>query len=277
MLPNNLVNLVPHLRRIWSEIVIRVIPPTMMVSLLIALWYGLIWEFGFTEYVLPAPHNVAVMLLLQKLPMLMTHSMYTLSEAMGGFLIAIAIGVPCAIAIVASPILDRSIMPLLVFSQTFPKAAIAPLLVIWFGFSFLPKVIVAFLIAFFPIVMSMVVGMRAVEADLIDLIRSMKASWLQMFLKVRIPFSLPFLFSGLKTAATFSILGAVVGEWVGADKGLGYLLILANANLDTLLTFAILILLMLYGYLVFAAVDVVERVVIPWHVSMRKEEVQTML
>lgn len=277
MLLNNLVNPVARLRRIRSEIVMRVIPPTMMVLLLIVLWYGLIWEFGLTEYVLPAPHDVVVMLLLQKLPMLMTHSMYTLSEAMGGFLIAIAIGVPCAIAIVASPILDRSIMPLLVFSQTFPKVAIAPLLVIWFGFGFLPKVIVAFLIAFFPIVMSTVVGMKAVEADLIDLIRSMKASVFQMFLKVRIPFSLPFLFSGLKTAATFSILGAVVGEWVGADKGLGYLLILANANLDTLLTFAILILLMLYGYLVFLAVDVVERVLIPWHVSMRKEEVQTVL
>lgn len=258
------------------EVVGRVLPPTIAVLAAIAVWYGLIWLFGFKEYILPPPH-ATLQIIAQKGRMLMWHSSYTLYEALAGFLVAIGFAVPCAIAIVGSPVLDRSIMPILVFSQTFPKAAIAPLLVIWFGFGLSPKVLVAFLVAYFPIVISMVVGMRAVETDLVDLVKVMKASWLQMFLKIRIPYSLPFFFSGLKTAAAFALAGAVVGEWVGADRGLGFLLIVANADLNTSLTFAILVLLMFYGFLWFSALDWVEKMLIPWHVSVRSDEVGTTL
>src|SRR5207302_491276 len=140
------------------------LPVLITIAVALAAWYGIIWTFRFKEYILPAPHE-ALQALVVKRGLLMRHSPYTLTEAMGGFLVAILFGVPCAIAIVWSHRLERSIMPILVFSQTFPKAAIAPLFVIWFGFGLSPKVIIAFLIAYFPIVMSMVVGMRAAEAD----------------------------------------------------------------------------------------------------------------
>lgn len=247
------------------------LPVLVTIAVALAVWYGVIWTFRFKEYILPAPHE-ALQALVDKRALLMRHSFYTLAEALGGFLVAILFGVPCAIAIVWSQTLERAIMPILVFSQTFPKAAIAPLFVIWFGFGLSPKVIVAFLIAYFPIVMSMVVGMRAAEADVIDMIRSFKASPLQVFTKGRIPFSLPFVFSGLKTAAAFALTGAVVGEWVGADRGLGFLLTIANADLDTRLTFAILLLLMVYGFIWFSLLAVIERLFIPWHVSVRPQD-----
>ena len=127
------------------------------------------------------------------------------------------------------------------------------------------------------VVIAMVVGMRAAESELVELVQSMRASPVQMFFKVRMPCSLPFFFAGLKTAAAFALVGAVVGEWVGADKGLGFLLVIANADLNTRLTFAVLILLMLYGFLWFSLVALVERVCIPWHVSVRNEELSVTL
>jgi NitT/TauT family transport system permease protein len=256
--------------------VARALPVLITVAIALAAWYGIIWTFRFKEYILPAPHE-ALQALVDKRALLMRHSFYTLMEAFGGFVVAILFGVPCAVAIVWSQALERAIMPVLVFSQTFPKAAIAPLLVIWFGFGLSPKVLVAFLIAYFPIVMSMVVGMRAVETDLVELIRSCKASPLQVFTKIRIPYSLPFVFSGLKTAAAFALTGAVVGEWVGADRGLGFLLTIANADLNTRLTFAILLLLMVYGFVWFSLLSLVERWLIPWHVSVRDQELSSTL
>jgi NitT/TauT family transport system permease protein len=252
------------------------LPVLITVAIALAAWYSIIWAFHFKEYILPAPHE-ALQALVDKRALLMRHSFYTLVEAFGGFVVAILFGVPCAIAIVWSQALERAIMPVLVFSQTFPKAAIAPLLVIWFGFGLSPKVLVAFLIAYFPIVMSMVVGMRAVETDLVELIQSFKASPLQVFTKIRIPYSLPFVFSGLKTAAAFALTGAVVGEWVGADRGLGFLLTIANADLNTRLTFAILLLLMIYGFVWFSLLTLIERLLIPWHVSVRAPETSSTL
>jgi len=252
------------------------LPVVITVAIALTAWYGIVWAFHFKEYILPAPHE-ALQALVDKRTLLARHSFYTLLEAFGGFVVAILFGVPCAIAIVWSQALERAIMPVLVFSQTFPKAAIAPLLVIWFGFGLSPKVLVAFLIAYFPIVMSMVVGMRAVETDLVELIRSFKASPLQVFTKIRIPYSLPFVFSGLKTAAAFALTGAVVGEWVGADRGLGFLLTIANADLNTRLTFAILLLLMIYGFVWFSLLALIERLLIPWHVSVRAPETSSTL
>jgi NitT/TauT family transport system permease protein len=266
----------PHsgLRRLrwrWNDAIGHIIPPVLTLVFGVMVWYALIWLFQFREYILPAPH-VVLRTIYEKRQTLLAHSFHTLFEAVAGFLAAIAFGIPCAMAIVGSRALDRSITPILVFSQTFPKAAIAPLLVIWFGFGYIPKIVVAFLVAYFPVVIALVVGMRAAENELVELVQSMKASTLQMFFKVRMPCSLPFFFSGLKTAAAFALVGAVVGEWVGADKGLGFLLVIANADLNTRLTFAVLILLMLYGFLWFSLVALVERMCIPWHVSVRKEE-----
>ena len=146
--------------------------------------------------------------------------------------------------LVWSRVLERAIMPLLVVSQSFPKVAVAPLIVIWFGLGALPKILIAFSVAFFPIMIATIAGMKSVDTDLRDLARSMQATALKTFLKIRLPFALPQIFSGVKVAVAFSTVGAVVGEWVGADAGLGYLLLWSNANLDTPLLFAVLFCLM---------------------------------
>jgi NitT/TauT family transport system permease protein len=173
-----------------------------------------------------------------------------------------------------SRLLERAVMPLLVVSQSFPKVAVAPLIVIWFGLGFLPKILIAFSVAFFPIVVSTIAGMRSVETDMDDLARSMQATPLKTFTKIRLPFAMPQIFSGIKVAVAFATVGAVVGEWVGADAGLGYLLLWSNANLDTPLLFAVLICLMLIGLVLYYAVEYLERRALPWHVSVRDQDLQ---
>lgn len=244
--------------------------PAATVVVILVAWQVVVTGFGIPAYLIPSPGAVALQLV-NKAGFLLSHSWVTTYETLGGFLLSILVGVPLAIAIVWSRALDRSITPLLVLSQTFPKVAIAPLLIIWFGLGILPKVLVSFLVAFFPVVISGVTGMRSVETEMLELVRVMRASRLQIFWKVRLPYALPQFFAGLKVAIAFAVVGAVVGEWVGADRGLGYLLLTANANLDTPLLFAVLVLLMLIGTALYYAIVWMERLVLPWHVSVRED------
>jgi NitT/TauT family transport system permease protein len=168
-------------------------------------------------------------------------------------------------------------MPTLLFFQVVPKVAIAPLFLVWFGVGALPKVLVAFLISFFPIVIDAAVGLRSMSTEMRDLARSMGATRMQVFARFRLPTSLPYLFSGLKVAATLAVAGAVVGEFVGADKGLGYLLLVTNSNLETALMFAALFALTIIGLAFFYAVELLEALLIPWHVTHRvREDAATM-
>lgn len=237
----------------------------------IILWHFGVIVFDIPEYLIPLPLTVAEYIF-QKWNFLLKHSWVTTYETFAGFFLSILVGVPLAILLVWSKILERSIMPILVVSQTFPKVAIAPLLIIWFGLGLLPKVLVSFLIAFFPVVISGVTGMRSVETEMMELIQSMRANRLQIFWKIRLPNALPHLFSGFKVAITFAIVGAVIGEWVGASKGLGYMLLWANANLDTPLLFSVLACLTVIGVIFYYSVVMIERWVIPWHVSIIREE-----
>lgn len=245
--------------------------PIGTVFIIILLWHFAVIFFDIPEYLIPAPLTVGEYIF-RKWNFLLSHSWVTTYETLAGFFLSILVGIPLAITLVWSKILDRSIMPILVVSQTFPKVAIAPLLIIWFGLGLLPKVLVSFIIAFFPVVISGVTGMRSVETEMLELIHSMRASSLQIFWKMRLPYALPHLFSGFKVAITFAIVGAVIGEWVGADKGLGYMLLWANANLDTVLLFSILASLTVIGVILYYSVVMVERLIIPWHVSIREEE-----
>jgi len=247
--------------------------PTLSLVILIVAWHFAVILFDIPEYLLPTPEAV-LMRLVEDFGFLLGHAGVTFSETMGGFLLSILIGIPLAVALVWSPVLEKAVMPLLVVSQTFPKIAIAPLIIIWFGLGIFPKLLISFLVAFFPVVISAIAGMRSVDTDMIDLARSMQASPLRLFWKIRMPYALPHIFSGLKVAVAFAIVGAVVGEWVGAQSGLGYLLLWANANLDTTLLFSILVLLMIIGVALYYAVVFVERLLIPWHVSVREETPQ---
>jgi NitT/TauT family transport system permease protein len=168
-------------------------------------------------------------------------------------------------------------MPTLLFFQVVPKVAVAPLFLVWFGVGATPKILVAFLISFFPIVIDAAVGLRSMTPEMGDLARSMGSTRMQIFTRFRLPTSLPYLFSGLKVAATLAIAGAVVGEFVGADRGLGYLLLVTNSNMETSLMFATIVALTIIGLAFFYVVEFVETLLIPWHVTHRgREESGTM-
>lgn len=247
--------------------------PTAAIGLLLIAWQAAVEVFAIPTYLLPSPLVVSLHLA-KHWDYLLANAWVTTYETLGGFLLSVVLGVPLAMAIVWSPLLDRTATPLLVISQTFPKVAIAPLLIIWLGFGVQSKVIVSFLIAFFPVVVAGVAGMRSVDPELLELIGSMPASSLQIFFKVRLPFAAVHFFAGFKVAVTFAVVGAVVGEWVGADKGLGYLLLTSNANLDTPMLFSILACLMIIGVVFYYTVAFLERVLLPWHADIGANRIQ---
>jgi NitT/TauT family transport system permease protein len=191
---------------------------------------------------------------------LWTNSLVTLKEVLLGFAVAATGGLALAVLIVYVPLLKRILYPIIVASQTIPKIAIAPLLIVWFGFGLAPKIIVVFLIAFFPVVIASTVGLRSVDENMLHLVRSMGASGFQAFYKVRLVHAVPSIFSGLKIAITLSVVGAIVGEFVGADAGLGYLLLIANGQLDTPLMFAAVVVLSVMGILLFAIISAIEQI-----------------
>ena len=200
---------------------------------------------------------------------LVHHGTTTMQEVLAGFALSVLVGVPLALAIASSPLFERSAYPLLVGSQAVPKIAIAPLFVIWFGFGIAPKILMAFLISFFPVVVAGVVGLRSVEAEKLYLARSMGATRWQTFAMFRLPSALPSLFGGLKLAIAFAVTGAVVGEFIGADRGLGRVIMVANGNLDTPALFAAVVVLTAMAVALFYLVEALERVTVRWHVSQR--------
>lgn len=245
--------------------------PAAFLLALAAAWEAAVVWLNVQPIILPAPTAV-VRSLADDWSYLLWHTWITGAEVVLGFLASALLGVPAGVLVVWSKTLERTLMPIFVTSQTIPKIAIAPLFIIWFGIGLFPKVLVSLLIAFFPIVISTSVGLKAINQDMIDLIHSMNATKWQVFQKVRIPNSLPFIFSGLKIATAFATVGAVVGEFVGSDKGLGYVLIVSNSMLETPRLFATLLPLSLIGVLLYSAVARIEKVLIPWDVAVRGEE-----
>src|SRR5881409_1619055 len=253
----------------WSRVLYSAwARPILLIGLLLVLWEVVILVFRIPPYLIPAPLDVVVQLV-NEWPKLLRESLVTTYATLGGFGLSIAFGIPMALLIAYSRTVEGFVYPLLVFSQSVPKVAIAPLFVVWFGFGIIPKVISAFLLAFFPIVVSTVVGFKSVERDMLDLARSMKASKLQVFMRISLPQALPSIFAGLKVSVTLAVVGAVVGEFVGSNSGIGYVLQIANGNFDLPLMFAALTILSLVGVILFALVDLVERFMIPWHASQR--------
>ena len=237
----------------------------------VLLWDLAVRFLGVPAYLVPSPAAVAEVLH-ARFGYLVGHAWVTALETVLGFGFSVLIGVPLALAIVSSRFVEKSIYPILVLSQAVPKVALAPLLLVWIGFGIETKVVVAVLIAFFPIVISMVVGLRGVPEEMLDLGRSMGLSPMRMFAKIRLPHALPSLFGGLKVAITLAVVGAVVGEFVGADRGLGYVILLASGQLQMDLMFAAIVLLVVVGVALFATVQLVERAMIPWHPSVRSLE-----
>jgi NitT/TauT family transport system permease protein len=245
-----------------------VLTPFVGVLVFLAVWEAGVALYRMPAYLLPAP-SVIFETFVREFPRLAYHGWVTAYEMLLGYALAVAVAVPLAIAITSSQRFDSFVMPTLLFFQVVPKVAIAPLFLVWFGVGALPKILVAFLISFFPIVIDAAVGLRSMSVEMTDLARSMGASRMQVFARFRLPTSLPYLFSGLKVAATLAVAGAVVGEFVGADKGLGYLLLVTNSNMETALMFATIVALTIIGLAFFYAVELLEALLIPWHVTHR--------
>jgi NitT/TauT family transport system permease protein len=263
-------------RRVLSDPALReralnVLMPLGAIAAFLAIWAVTVSLFRIPDYLLPAPQDVFFRII-KDWPILLKNSWSTLGSVLTGFLASALIGVPIAFAIVLSRTVERMLMPILVMSQTIPKVAIAPILVVWLGFGILPKIAIVFMISFFPIVVSTVVGLKSVENEMVDLVRSMGANTAKIMLWVRAPSALPQIFAGFKIAICLSVVGAIVGEFVGSDSGLGYLLLTSTGSLDGPLVWSALFILIAIGMTLFMIVAKVERLMIPWHVSIRAEE-----
>lgn len=241
-----------------------------------AIVLGLIaWEIAsragyFPRYLLPSPTGIARRFA-ELRGVIVRESLVTLQEILLGFGFSVLIGIPLAVALVSSRTFDRAVYPLIVGSQVVPKVGIAPLFLVWFGFGLTSKVLVAFLVAFFPIVISTVVGLRSIEVEKLYVARAAGANAFQLFRLVRLPYALPSIFGGMKVSITLAVVGAIVGEFVAAESGIGRLLLSANGNMDTELLFAGLFALVVIGVVLFLLMEALERLMLPWHVSQRLE------
>ena len=241
----------------------RILAPASLIVLLLGLWEGAVRAFRVPAYILPPPSRIFATFG-TSLPLLAHHGAVTLAEILLGLLLATGFGVLLALALHASPSLERALRPFLLASQMIPVFAIAPLLVVWLGYGMGPKVVVTALIGFFPIAVNEWDGLRTAGAESIDLLRSMGATRRQLLVKLLFPASLPSFFSGLKVAATLSVVGATIGEWVGARRGLGFLMLESNARLRVDLVFASILMLTLVGLLLYAALRIIESRALRW-------------
>ena len=238
--------------------------PTAFIVVLIVIWQLVTQYTNWVQpYILPQPWHV-VTRMAEDPAVLFGSFRVTLIEVVVGFVIGSLVGVLIALPIAYSPSVRNTLYPLIIASQAVPKIAIAPLLVVWLGLGWTPKLTVVALMVFFPVAMTSVQGFSSVDKNLIDLLRSVHAGRWQVFAKIRLPHALPHIFSGLKIGITLAVVGAVVGEWVGANSGLGYLLLHANSMLDTTLLFASLVLLVFMGVVLFMLMEFMERVLMPW-------------
>jgi NitT/TauT family transport system permease protein len=244
--------------------------PFLFLIFIVVAWDLAIRIFKIPAYQIPAPADV-IAVLWSDWPELLRQALPTTYATLLGFLLSAAFGIPVAMLIAGSRTIESYIYPLLVFSQSVPKVAIAPLFVVWFGFGIIPKVIAAFLLGFFPVVVSAVQGFKSVDLDMIDLARAMQGSRFQVFCAVNLPHAMPAIFSGLKVSVTLAVVGAVVGEFVGSNSGIGYVMQRSIGTFDLPTMFAALVILALMGVILFWMVDRIERLVIPWHVSRREE------
>jgi len=240
----------------------------LVLAATLALWEAGVWLLKPQPIILPPPSRI--FLELADSPWyFLRHAGYTLGTTVVGFVLAVALGVGMAVGIVHSRLLERTIYTWLVALNSLPKVALAPLFVIWMGTGAEPKIAIAVMLAIFSIVVDTVLGLRSVDPDMLSLARVNRASGFAILTKIRFPNALPSLFAGMKVAISFALVGAIVGEFVASDRGLGFVILVAQGQFDTARVFAALIVLGVMGTVLFYLVDFVERLALPWHVSHR--------
>lgn len=246
-----------------SGIAERIGYPLLGLLLLLAVWTLACWLVSIPTVVLPSPDKV-LQAMVTRSDLLLDESLITLKETLFGFLLALAVGLPLAVAVANSRPLNLMFYPLLIALQSVPKVALAPIVLVWFGTGMESKLAIVWLVAFFPIIVDTVAGLRSTPRELLELADSLKATRAQIFLKVQFPAALPFVITGAKVAITLAVIGAVIGEFIGSSEGLGFLLLSATSQLNTPLAFGALFALAALGILVYLLVELAERLMAPW-------------
>jgi ABC-type nitrate/sulfonate/bicarbonate transport system permease component len=246
----------------------RVGPALIVVGVMLVAWELYVAWSGISPIVLPAPTRI-VAALVDYRDLALRHTLPTLWETVVGFAISVAAAVGVAVVMDQVGVIRRALYPILVASQTVPILAIAPLMIIWFGFGLLPKILVIVLVTFFPIVVALLDGFARTEPEATDLLRTMGATDRQVFLKVRLPTALPSFFTGLRISITYAVIGAVFGEYVGAYEGLGIWMQLSKNAFRTDLVFVAILITAALSIGLFVAVGLLERLVIPWYRESR--------
>jgi ABC-type nitrate/sulfonate/bicarbonate transport system permease component len=238
-------------------------PPLILFAALIGLWQLIVSAHGVEPYLLPSPARIATAF--GDVSGVLGGDVATTSiEAVTGLAVGALVGALLAMAIVAVPLVRRSLLPLLVASQTVPMIVLAPLLVLWFGYGLTPKIVVVALIVFFPVVVSTVAGLTSVDAEMVGLVRSMGAGRLQVLRLVSVPAAVPAFFSGLRISSAYAVAGAVVGEWVGASSGLGLFIDRSKASFRIDRVFVAIVIVALLSMMLFALVGLLARLASPW-------------
>ena len=245
------------------------VPPLIAGAGSIAVWELLCSLLRIEEYILPPP-SLILSALVSDIPRMAPHVGITLLTAGSGFLLSIAVAALFALLMDLIPLVRRALYPYMVISQTIPIIFIYPLFLIWFGFGITAKIVVVVLVCFFPVAVSLIDGLTYTDPDLIDLYRSMRARPLQIFLQVRLPGALPALFSGLRIAATYSVMGAVIGEWLGASAGMGVYMIRSYKTFNTARVFAAILVVVLVSLAVVALVSAAERILLAWKYTVER-------
>jgi len=238
--------------------------PSSLVLLLLATWELLVRWQAVPEWILPGPLRI-VQTLADNGLMMLDHARATVIESLVGFSLAIVLALIIAFAMNEVTWIRQALYPIIITSQTVPIVSLAPLFIIWFGYGVLPKIMVVILVCFFPIAVSLLNGLASVDSDYLQLFRSMNAGRWDKFRMVSLPLSLPSFFAGVKISAAYSVMGAVIGEWLGAKEGLGYYMTLAQHSFQVDRVFAAILLVTVLSMVLFGLVGIIERVVIPWN------------
>lgn len=244
--------------------IIHKFAPIIFILILIMSWEIIVNIKGIEKYIMPSPTDIFQMLV-KDFHIMVPHILVTLYESFIGMVVAIILALVLAIVMDLVPLIKRAIYPILIISQTVPVVAIAPLLIIWFGFGVVPKIIVVVLVCFFPIVISISDGLSSVDKDLINHFKLMGGSKIKTFIHLKLPYGIINFFSGLKIAATYSVMGAVIGEWLGGDKGLGVYMTRARNTYALDKMFAAIIIIVVMSIAMFYIIQLIEKLSTPWN------------
>ena len=243
--------------------------PGLIILGLVVVWEVCVRTMSIPAWQLPPPSSIIVELV-ASIDLLWQHTVVTVLEIVIGFAISLVVGLVLSAGIAYSSLLQRSIYPIVISSQTVPIIAIAPLLLIWVGYGLAPKVIIVAIICFYPIVVNTVDGLKAIDPDMVNMMRALGATKFEVFRKLQIPTALPFIFSGIKISISVSVIAAVIGEWVGASEGLGYLIIYSQPLFLTSRVFAAILILAVLGVSLFVIAVLLERLSMPWYFNEKR-------